>query len=504
MAQFIELEPDPRIKGLIPEAIMSGDKMLVPHDLAYTKLLRALDYDVPAPVLSDYDWNGFDAFDVQKKTVAMMTTERRAYVLNAMGTGKSMCALFAFDYLKKLGLVKRMLVAAPLSTLSFVWQREVFSKMSHLSCAVMHGTKTKRLEALNSDADILVINHDGVGTVFDELMACKDIDMIVIDELSAYRSGSSARNKLMRKLCADKEFVYGLTGTPIPRDPTDVWGMAAIVTPHTIPKYFNAFRQELCYKHGPYKWVPKPQAVEKAFAALSPAVRYTLDDVVELPELVMQLHQVEMGPKQKKVYGSMQSKAVAAMDTGEVDALNAGAVLSKLLQISVGYVYDRAGATHVLDNDNRIQAILETIEESEAKVIVFVPFKNALAALSDEFTKHDIDHAVVSGDTPAGQRKAIFGDFQDTPKYKVLLAHPQVMAHGLTLTAATTICWAAPVHDLEVFTQANARISRVGQRSKQLVRMICGSPVEKKVYNALAKKEDVQSALLDMIRDSSD
>lgn len=502
-AANLQIPYDERVAGLVPGVIVTDAGLQLPHTYATTRLLQNLNYDVPAPVLSQYDWCGASPYEVQKKTVAMMTTNRRAYVLNGLGTGKTLCSLWAFDFLKKSGEANKMLVVAPLSTLSFVWDAEIFRHMPHLTTAVLHGSKAKRLQLLASDVDIYIINHDGIGVVFDELMARKDIDVLVLDELSAYRNGSSDRNKVMRRLARTKSWVYGLTGSPMPREVTDVWGLCQVVTPHTVPKYFKQLKSELMYQAGPYRWLPKDGAVERAFAMLQPSVRYSLDDIVELPDVAYRYVQIPLGPKQDKLYREMKAKAVALVEDGQVDAANAAAVMSKLLQISMGYVYDSAHRVFPLDNELRIQTMIDTIDEAEHKVLVFAPFKSALEGLSKALGKEKIDHAVVSGDTPAGRRTDIFNAFQNTSEYKVLVAHPACLAHGVTLTAAATIIWFGPVLDLEVFFQACGRITRLGQTHKQLVLMFGGTQVEKKVYDMLGQKEDMQRQFLDMIAEAS-
>lgn len=502
-AANLHIPYDERVAGLTPGAIVTGAGLEVPHTFQMTKLLRSLNYDVPAPVLSQYDWCGLNPYEVQKKTVAMMTTNRRAYVLNGLGTGKTLCTLWAFDYLKKAGEANKMLVVAPLSTLSFVWDTEIFSRMPHLKTAVLHGSKAKRLQLLDSDADIFIINHDGVGVIYDELLAREDIDVLVLDELSAYRNGSSTRNKVMRRLAKTKSWVYGLTGSPMPREVTDVWGLCQVVTPETTPKYFRQLKQDLMYQAGPYRWVAKEGAVERAFSMLQPSVRYSLDDIVELPDVTFRYVEIPLGPKQAKLYREMKAKAVALVEDNQVDAANAAAVMSKLLQISTGWVYDSMHNVYTLDNELRVQAMVDTIEDADRKVLVFAPFKSALAGLSKALADADIDHAVVSGDTPAGQRNEIFNAFQNTDQYKVLVAHPACLAHGVTLTAAATIIWFGPVLDLETFFQACGRITRLGQKHKQLVLMFGGTPVEKRVYDMLGRKEETQREFLDMIAEAS-
>lgn len=502
----LSLPYDPQVAGIVPGAQVIGDRLEIPHNYATTKLLRNLEYDVPAPVLTQYDWNGGTPYEVQKKTVAMMTTNRAAYVLNGLGTGKTLCSLWAFDFLQKAGEANKLLVVSPLSTIQSVWASEAFRYMMHLKVEVLHGSKAKRLEALNRDADIYVINHHGVGTIFDELMARTDIDTLVIDELSVYRNGSSNLNKSMRKLARTKQWVWGLTGSPMPREVSDVWGLCQILTPHTVPKYFRHLKSELMYQAGPYRWVPKSDAVDRAFQMLQPSVRYALDDVVELPERVFRYVDIPLGKQQDDIYRTMKNEAAAKVATGEINAANEAAVMSKLLQIACGWVYGGTGSTREvfeLDNDNRVQAMVDTINDSERAVLVFVPFKSALAGLSKVLEKEGIPHAAISGDTPAGKRSEIFDDFQTTDKYKVIVAHPSCLAHGVTLTAASTIIWFGPVLDLEVFFQACGRITRIGQKHKQLVLMFGGTKIEEQVYKMLGKKDAAQTSLLNLIAEAS-
>lgn len=506
----VAISRDPRIAALFPSAreiTLQGNKLLViPHDYHATRYLRSLGHDVPAPVLEQYHWPhpfGQAPYDVQKKTVALMTMERRAYCLNAMGCGKTRCTLWAYDFLRSQGLAKKLLIVAKLSTVTVVWAKEIFEVFPHLRVMVLTGTKERRLKRLAEDADCYVVNQDGVGTIHDDLMARTDIDVLAIDELSAYRNARSTRSKLIQKLAARMEWVWGLTGSPIPRSPTDVYGQCKIITPWTVPKSFNMAREMLCWKAGAFRWEPKDNAVEKAMAMMAPAVRYSLDDIVELPELTYRYVEVPLGAKQKKAYAAMKATSVSLVEGKQIDALNAGAALSKLLQIAGGWVYTRDGQTVTLDNDERVDVVVDSVEEATHKVIVFVPFKSALQGLSAAFEKAEIEHATISGDTSKGNRDEIFSAFQNTGKFKAIIAHPAAMAHGLTLTAADTIIWAGPVADLEIFQQANARITRLGQQHKQLVLMIGGTPAEKRIYQSLANKEAIQNKFLDLLQADS-
>ncbi len=491
------------VANLFPQAQKVGHHLAVPHTPVATRMLRNLGFDCPAPILVHYDWAGGTPYEVQKKTCAMLTTYDRGYNLNGMGTGKTKCQLWAFDYLQKNKLANKMLVVAPVSTLNFTWARECLNTVPHLKVSVLYGTREKRLKRLSEDADIYIINHDGIATMLDALKARTDIDVLCLDEMAVYRNGQSARTKTIRKFAQSMKWVWGMTGSPAPQGPTDVWAQATVITPHTVNKSFTRFREELMLKVSTFKWAPKANAIEKAFEALQPSVRFQLDDILELPELVERTVDIDLGPDQKRVYTAMEQHAQAAVANHTIDAMNAGAVLNKLLQISTGWVYGRDGSVAPLDNKLRLDALVDAINGTDRKVIVFVPFKHALAGIGERLTDEGIDHALISGDTPQGQRSSTFTLFQNTGRIRVLVAHPQCMAHGVTLTAADTIIWFAPITSLEIFEQANARIRRVGQKHKQQVLMFQSTRVEKKLYAGLRSKQKVQNMLLDLFAEAS-
>lgn len=483
---------------------LDQDYLAVPHDVRSVMVLENLGMKVPGPMDAYYDYVGGSPFGVQRATCALLTTHTRAYVLNDMGTGKTRAALWSWDYLNKNGFAGKMLVVGPLSTLNFVWGRETFGTLPHRKVAVLHGTKKKRLEALASDADIYVINHDGIGVIFNELMARSDIDVLCIDELAVYRNNTD-RSKTMRKLAKRFNWVWGMTGRPMPNEPTDVWGEAQIVTPHTVPKHRTHCRDMLMTRINQYVYVPKPDAVEQAYKMLQPAVRFKIEDVTELPEVIHTHLDVDMSPDQKKAYTTLAREFSAMVHNKQITAANAGVAMNKLLQVAIGYVYTGASngfGTVELDSTPRKQALLDVIASTQRKVIVFVPFRHAMDGLSKLLEDNGIEHAVVHGDTT--NRDEIFNLFQNTPKYPVILAHPQVAAHGLTLTAADTIVWYCPIASLELYDQANARISRVGQKFKQQVVHLQATPVERKVYRLLANKQKLQDQLLSLFEEASE
>ena len=457
---------------------------------------------LPSAVTSHYDFEGGRPFDIQKKTVELLTENPRCYVLSSFGTGKTKSVLWAFSYLKSVNAAKRMLVVAPLSTLRFVWASEAFDTVPHLKVNILHGSADKRKKLLAEEADIYVINPDGLGVIVDEVIKRTDIDVIAIDELAMFRN-RTMRTKIMTRMARSKTIVWGMTGAPTPNAPTDVYHQARIITPNTMTLPFTRFRDELMVKMGDFKWVPRPGAVERAFEVLRPHVRYTLDDVVELPDFVSQYTEVALSDLQKKAYSDIKRHCYGLLQGKEITAANAAVAMTKLLQISMGWVYGSDRTILDLDGKARLEALADIVDANQHKVICYVPYKHALDGVCSFLNRQGIDAVAVSGDTAAKDRGDIFNLFQNTVKHKVLVAHPAVAAHGLTLTAADTIVWFGPITSLEIYDQANARIHRVGQKHKQTYVHMHATPIEKYVYKLLINKINAQDQLLKLLEEAT-
>jgi SNF2 family DNA or RNA helicase len=462
--------------------------------------LKPIEYDI----LSEYSFpmsKGKQAFAFQKETCKVMVNNPHSYVLNDIGTGKTLCPLWAFSYLKSIGQAHKMLVIAPLSTLEQRWVAELMAHFPHLKFKVLHGTKENRLYRLSQNVDVYIINHHGVFVILPELMERKDIDTVTVDELSVYRNGKSKRLTLtLKELVRWRRWVWGLTGSPCPRAVTDVWGPATCITPRNVPAHFSWIRATLMYQVSPFKWLPKPGAEELAIKYLSPSVRYRLSDAAELPERVIQYYHAPMSIQQTKIYDEMNKLAIAMIEDQRIEALNAGAMMNKLLQIACGYVYTRSGEVVELDNTPRLQITLDLIDSCAQKVILYAPYKSVINGLHKMLDTNKIKHLIIHGDVPVSKRKPIFDLFQQDNDYKTLLAHPGCMSHGLDLVKATMIIWFGPVTSLDMFYQACGRIYRVGQMFKTLIAMVGGSARERKLYTLLASNEKVQNRFLELIQ----
>jgi len=492
--------------GLFPEGKPLGDKLwVIKHGLAEYRVLRQLGFSLPNPIICYYDWNGGTPFVTQRVTSSLLTASPRAYVLNAMGTGKTRTPLWSWDYLFENGYCGKMLVVCKLSNTRVTWGHECLDTIPHRKAVILTGTKKKRLEGLNDpEATIFILNHDGFNVIKDELVKRKDIDVLCLDELATYRN-KTIRSKAMEKYATTMKFVWGLTGSPMPNAPTDVWEQCRIITPHTVPKYWTHARDALMTKVSEFKWVPKQDATEKAYSWMQPAVRFSLDDVVELPEIVSRFIDIPLTDQQQKVYTAIKNEKLANVGPDKIKAINAAAVMTKLLQVSGGYVYSSTFGEVKLDAEPRKIMLRDLINSATKKVLVFFPYRHMVEGLAKDLSEGDdkIEFAIIHGDVKDSERAEIFNDFQNTPRYKAILAHPGCMSHGLTLTAADTIIWYCPITSYELYEQANARIRRVGQKHRQQIIHLQSTPIERRLYKMLQKKATEQDMLLALFEDAT-
>lgn len=494
-----------RITTLIPTAKMLPYKgrelVAVPHKLDETKVLRNIGYPVPSPVAYYYAWSGrYQPFAHQKTTVEFLTLNSRAFVLNQIGTGKSLSVLWAYDYLKSVGQANKMVIVSPLSTLERVWADELFRHFPHLTYAVLHGTAARRLKLLAQDVDVYIINHDGVKVIQDEIAKRTDVDTVVVDELAEFRNQRTERWKALNELVHGRKWVWGLTGSPTPKAPTDAWAQVRLISPDRVPKYFTKFRDSVMRQINTFKWVPRNEAAHIVKEAMQPAILFKRDECIDLPPCTFSTREVEMSPEQKDAYKNMLNRLRMEYQGGEVTAVNEAVKAMKLVQIACGVAYSTDGQNIILPSPERVDAVKKIVEEADGKVIVYVPLTGGLTRIADELRAEGYDVGVVHGETPKAERDIIFSAFQTGNDMRVLVAHPKCMAHGLTLTAASVIVWYIPTNDFSIYEQACGRIVRPGQKRHQHIIHLEGSNIERRMYNRLENKGNAQGVLLDLIK----
>ncbi len=507
-------QPD-RLAALPGAARLHNGYVVVPPTLYNLQMLRWLRHPVIEP-LRDYDWPGkYKPFEAQRVTANFLALNPRAFVLSDMGTGKTLASLWAADHVMSQyprGQC-RCLVVAPLSTLQRVWADAIFQALlGRRTFVVLTGDARKRQELLAQEHDFYIVNFDGLGIgapsdprnpprgLFAALEQRKDIRMALVDEASAYRDATTKRHRVARRLLATRDYLWMMTGTPTPNGPTDAYGLAKLVN-NAHGESFTSFKGRVMYRVTQFKWLPRAGAMGEARKMLQPAVRFAIEDCVDLPPCTLQMREVEFSPAQKQAYDALKRDLVLSLKSGKtVTAANEAVLRLKLIQVSCGAVYGEDHEVHHVDAAPRLAALREVLEQTRDKVIVFAPLTSVISMLYKEL-KEEVSCAIINGTVSLKERNAVFSAFQESEHPRVLLADPQTMSHGLTLTAAATIVWYGPVDRTELFLQANKRIDRPGQTKATTVVQLASTPVEREIYRRLAANEQMQGVMLRIVRE---
>lgn len=499
---LLNLRNPNKVTTVIPKSKIVGENQVaVNWGLDEAQVLKNLQIkNIPSPIMGHYNWPGLHKpFDHQKDTASFLTLHRRAFCLNEQGTGKTGSVIWAADYLMKLGRIKRVLVICPLSIMDSAWRADLFKFAMHRHVDIAYGNRDKRIRIINSDAEFVIINYDGVEIVQEEI-ANGGFDLIVIDEANAYKNVQTTRWKTLNKILKPDTWLWMLTGTPAAQSPVDAYGLAKLVNPLGVPKFYTAFKDMVMYKVSQFRWVNRPNADKIVFEALQPAIRYTKEECLDLPEMTYVSREVELTPMQKKYYDLLRKQLVVQTVGEQITAVNAAVGMNKLLQISCGAVYSDSGETLEFDIKNRYKVMREVIDETKQKILIFVPFKHTIEILSEKLKSDGFTTDIISGDVSAGNRADIFKRFQETPDPRILIIQPQAAAHGVTLTAADTVIWWGPTPSLEIYAQANARAHRAGQRHPVTVVRLQGSNAEKHLYKMLDNRINDHVKLVELYK----
>jgi SNF2 family DNA or RNA helicase len=497
---------NPSKYSIIPKhkvmSVGDGYEVAVYWGLDEARVLRNLGVkNVPSPITKRYDWPGrYKPMQHQIDTAAFLTMHRRAFVFSEPGTGKTLSALWAADYLIKLGKVRRVLILCPLSIMHSAWMGDINNSVLHRSAVIAHHPKAaRRIEMIQQDYEIVITNYEGLNLIADEVKADGRFDLVIVDEANAYKTNTTRRWKALNSILTPNTYLWMMTGTPASQSPTDAYGLAKLVNPEGVPKFFTAWRDKVMNKLTMYKWVPKPTAKDDVFEALQPAIRFTKAECLDLPPVVTMTREVEMTPQQAKYYNLLKTQMLVQAAGETITAVNAAAAMNKLLQISCGAAYTDDREVVEFDAAPRLSVLEEVLEETNRKVIIFALYLSTLDAISSHLTKRGIANEQIHGGVTASKRAQIIHRFQNDPEPRALVMQPAASAHGITLTAADTVVFYGPLMSVEQYIQCCARADRKGQTSdKVTVVHIQSSPVEKRLFKALSQKVDDNSLLTEM------
>jgi SNF2 family DNA or RNA helicase len=463
--------------------------------------------------LETYNWPAFQGrkpFLHQKHTVKFVLENRNCFILNEMGTGKTLSVLWALDILFTAKRIRKVVVICPLSTMKIVWMNEIFLNMPHRRAGIAHGNKQYRLSVLHDPScEIVITNHDAVKVIGDEILRERP-DLIIIDEVTAFKSNSD-RTKLLKalvKIGREQSWlkgVWSLTGDLTPESPVDAFYPCQITVPKNqyLPQYYGQFRDACLYQVSEYRWIAKQEAPQIVAMCTQPAIRFTRDQCLDLPETMYQLMDVPLTKEQLQYYELMRKEAYIESESGEIKAVNAAVKLNKLLQISAGAVKNTDGQVIELDCKDRLDALYEVYEQTpQHKLVVFATYRATIQQLLAFFTKKGVRVAAIHGDVHQNLRAQYIESFQ-SGDLQVLILQPQSSAHGITLTAANTIVWYSLIASNELYQQGNARIVRPGQIRKTLIIVFASTKAERHIASILERKGNVSAEILKLFVDKS-
>jgi len=421
-----------------------------------------------------------------------------------MGLGKTVITLTAInDLLYYQFAVSRVLVIAPKKVAEATWQREgsKWDHLKHLRFSTVLGSRSKRVRALNTPADIWVINRENVPWLVDYYQNAWPFDMVVIDESSSFKNHRAKRFKALTWIRKNITRIVELTGTPAPNGLLDLWAQIYLLdSGERLGKYITHFRERYFEpaqrsRDVIYSYAPKPGADEVIHRLIGDiCVSMKAEDYLQLPDVVVNDIPVMLDAKAQDQYNTMERQALLEVDEKTIDAGTAAVLSNKLLQLCNGAVYD--GQQNVVEiHDCKIEAFLELIEQLNGQpALVFYNFRHDLPRLEKALAKTGLRVRRLNGP----QDEADWNNRQ----IDILLAHPASCAYGLNLQdGGNHVVWFGLNWSLELYQQANKRLHRQGQKQKVIVHhlAIVGGRDED-VIAVLEDKNATQDRLIESLK----
>ena len=419
-----------------------------------------------------------------------------------MGLGKTISTLYAIEQLMYDSFeVEKVLIIAPKKVAESTWAQEArkWNQTKHLRVASILGSANDRIQAVESEADIYVMNRENVQWLYEYLTKKKQFpfDMLVIDESSSFKNPQAKRFKAMRKMRPLFKRIVILTGTPAPNTLMDLWAQMYLLDGgerlgKTITEYRTRyFRPDKTNGHIVYSYRLQQGADEMIYSKIQDiCMSLKAKDYLNLPDRLDNVITIELTDKERELYREMERTHILTLVDDEISALNAAAVANKLLQMANGAIYNEEGDAIVIHRQ-KIERLKELVEVNEGKpILVFYNFKHDLESIKDAFPKS------VELKTDADVEEWNKGNIQ------MLLAHPASAGYGLNLQAGGhIIVWYGLTWSLEQYQQANARLHRQGQQEPVIVHhLVTKDTMDEQVMRALERKEVGQDALLEAIK----
>lgn len=443
----------------------------------------------------NYKPHGYQAFSTE-----FILEHKSAGLFLECGLGKSVITLTAIvELMYNMFDVSKVLVIAPLRVADTTWQDEI-EKWEHLKCLKISkvlGSKKNRIMALYKKADVYTINRENVPWLVDFYKNDWPFDMVVIDELSSFKSPSAKRFRALKKVRHKIKRIIGLTGTPAPNGLLDIWSQIYLLDGgqrlgRTFTGYRNRYFHPQKYINGgiPADYAINEGGEEKIYTKISDiCISMKALDYLKMPECILNKVEVELSEKEMKLYRKLERDLLLPFEDSDVDAANAAVLANKLLQMANGAVYDEFNDVKYI-HDRKLDALEDLIESANGKpVLVYYAFKHDRDRIKARFDSGEIN-------TSEDITKWNEG------KTQIALCHPASAGHGLNLQyGGSTIIWFGLTWSLELYQQANARLWRQGQNHTVVIHhIITKDTIDERVMRALQDKDTSQTALIDAVK----
>ena len=445
--------------------------------------------------------NESDLHPYQRYAVDFIERHRFCGLFLDMGLGKTVSTLTAVKRMIYSFEVSKVLVIAPKRVAETTWTTEA-NKWEHLRCLKLSkviGTEKERAEALRADADVYVINRENVCWLVRYLNGRMSFDMLVIDELSSFKSHTAQRFKALKSVRYQFSRIIGLTGTPAPNGYMDLWAELYLLDGgERLGKYITRYREEyfhplisvgaVVYRYGLNAM--SDIVISKKISDI--CVSMKAGDYLQLSKRIDNTINVILTKDEKRQYDRFEREEILKINGETITAANAAAVTNKLLQYANGAVYDETKNVHTI-HDAKIEALEELVEAASGDpVLVFYSYKHDAARIMERLKKYD--PVMLEGEKD-------ISDWNEG-KTKVLITHPASAGHGLNLQAGGhIIVWFGVTWSLELYQQANARLHRQGQTKPVMIyHLITKGTMDERVMKAIANKENGQNAMIDAVR----
>ena len=447
----------------------------------------------------------FKPHDYQKYATEFIESHPIAAVILQMGLGKTVCTLTAIEHLiYDTFEVSKVLIVAPLRVAKVTWSDEIdkWDHLSHLTYSVAVGSEKERLSALKKKADLYMINRENLQWLIEKSGLPFDYDMVVLDELSSFKSWQSKRFRAFMKVRPKVQRVVGLTGTPSSNGLMDLFAEFKCLDMgerlgRFITQYRNAFFiPDRMNGQVVYSYKLRPFAEEEIYRRIGDiTISMKALDHLKMPELIENRYPVYMDDGEKQQYDSMKKDLILPyLENEAITAANAAALSGKLCQMANGAVYsDEGSVAHI--HDRKLDALEDIIEAAQGPILLCYWFKHDLERITKKLDELKVEYARISSD----------GSIRmwNEGKFQVGLIHPASAGHGLNLQAGGNhIVWFGLTWSLELLEQTNARLWRQGQRAETVVvqYLVTAGTIDERILDAISKKEKDQNALIDAVK----